>query len=59
MDKLRVTIKEVADDAGISYNTRQAIFGHEQCVSKMCGKIVEFRPKAEPNEHCSGDVESS
>jgi hypothetical protein len=49
MENRRITISEVAEDAGISVSSCHAIFfgcvGHETCDSEVCSEIANFCQK--------------
>ena len=60
LDNLQLTIKEVADDVGISFCSFQAIFfgcfRHETCGSNDCFKIAKFSAKTTWHVHRLADV---
>ena len=62
LDNLRITIREVADDAGISFGSCQAIFTDVLGMKRAAAKIVPFQiakfwAKTTSHGHRSGDVD--
>ena len=58
LDYRRITIREVADDVGISFSSCQAIFADVLDMKQDCFKIAKFRAKTTLNGHRSGDVDN-
>ena len=60
LDNHRITIREVADDVGISFGSCQAIFtdvlGIKRATAKIVPKLQNFEQKTISPGHRSGDV---
>ena len=62
LDNRRITIKEVANDVGLSFGSSQAIFTHVLCMKRTATKIVpkllNFEQKQRrSHRHRSRDVD--
>ena len=59
MDKCRITIREVADDVGISFGSCQAIFTHILGMKRAAVKIVTKLLNFVEYGHRSGDADDA
>ena len=57
LDNRRITIREVADDVGISFGSCQAIFTGVLCMKRAAASIAKFYAKTTSNGHRSEDID--